>query len=80
MTPEQTWAIYYAGVCAMQFHPANHATHADLEVAAVTDRCAEIADEMLRHHNYRWKHATAYESDGINEPSVHHNGGTPRSD
>lgn len=50
MNDEYWWAVYFAGICAMQHHPKNNAQ---------TDRsciswCANQADHMLEEHHRRW--------------------------
>lgn len=50
MDDEKYWAIYFAGICSLQFHPRNPATHFKERIAMAAD----VADQMLAEHAKRW--------------------------
>ncbi len=47
------WDMYFAGICAMQFHPKNHENYINNEQTLV-DYCSEVADTMLAKRKERW--------------------------
>lgn len=50
MNDETIWAIYFANLCGIHFHPKN-------EVPAprtLIKVCAELADHMMEQHHKRW--------------------------
>lgn len=54
MDNEQLWSIYFAGICAMQFHPRNtHNVNTD-GLHATLARCEMVANAMLETHRDRW--------------------------
>lgn len=50
MDDEKWWAIYFAGIASLQFHPRNPATHFNERIKMAAD----IADRMLLEHAKRW--------------------------
>lgn len=59
MDDQYYWAIYYASVCAIQFHPKNDRDANGNSFGTAWDqarikRSAEIATQMLTEHHKRW--------------------------
>lgn len=52
MDDEQTWSIYFAGICSMQFHPRNQTQGVTPDTLVTW--AAKIADAMLQEHHDRW--------------------------
>lgn len=51
MDQEAIWALYFAGITSMQYHPgAGRGDHEKMDPYA----CAIVADVMLFQHNRRW--------------------------
>lgn len=46
------WDVYFAGVCAIQFHPANSRVFGP-DVKRIIETSANIADLMLQERNKR---------------------------
>ena len=63
MDDEKYWAVYFAGICALQFHPRNPATH----FAERIRMSADIADRMLAEHMKRWPIETEEPCPGSSE-------------
>ncbi len=49
------WAMYYAGLVAMQMHPKNENFGPGKSIKPTLDFCAEVADAMLDRHTRRFK-------------------------
>lgn len=55
MNNEDRWSIYFAGILALRFHPANDKNgaagiNADIQVATA----AQLADIAMIEHQKRW--------------------------
>lgn len=54
MKDEQLWAIYFAGVCALRFHPRNDTPETPMLDRVRVKFAAGIADNMLAEHRTRF--------------------------
>ncbi len=54
MDEEQLWAIYFAGVLALKFHPRNVQLPCDTFTESAVANAAHIADLALQQHMKRW--------------------------
>lgn len=51
MDEENIWAIYFAGIASIRFHPRNDN---NVNAKAIVTWAAEVADAMLSEHHKRW--------------------------
>lgn len=54
MDEEQVWAIYFAGVLALKFHPRNVLLPGDNFTESAVANAAFVADLALKQHMQRW--------------------------
>lgn len=54
MEKRHVWEIYFAGICSIQFHPANHILFDEELENKTLRRCVTIADKMLLEDEIRW--------------------------
>lgn len=54
MDNETAWAIYFQGICAMQFHPRNQIPE-DKTIGDVIAEASLVADMMLSQHRRRYQ-------------------------
>lgn len=54
MDEETTWAIYFAGIASLKFHPRNVMVPGEVFEDSALAHSAHVADKMLKLHKERY--------------------------